>query len=273
MTDFFDWLSAADSGAAAERIASQFRLTHEEMRRTTDALVPAFMLGMQRAMANPAAWTTLVSDFTKSATVGGAAFPTPGAGRTVMNGLFGADLLQAIARQASLLTGQAPDVIEKMMPALGALTFQSMLQMMAAGPGSYPTDGAGQGMAEALRRSANAVEAFNRPSGAGGGGRAGAAAPMSSLFAEALRGGLPWMPAPSMRGGAMPGGDPFAFFTSMMSAFAPPAAPPPEPPRAAPAETKPTDPFTGMIGTAQTMQADYISEMLSLFDRHRQPKP
>jgi hypothetical protein len=286
MTDFFDWLRAGDAGPAAERIAAHFRLSQEEMRRTADALVPAFMLGMQRAMADPAGWSDLVGRVGQATAGGGGLFPGASAGRTVMDGLFNADLMHAIARQASVLTGQAPDVIEKMMPMLGALTFQSMLRTLAAAPGSFPTDAAGQTLAEAMRRSANAVEAFSRPSAQGAPGRPAAPA-MASLFAEALKGGVPWMPGGA--GASATPGDPFGFFGSMMKAFVPPGAPAASPSASAPkpgvakpgtakgepgtADGAPADPFFGLMDNARSLQADYVREMLSLFERHRPPKP
>ncbi|WP_279480626.1 hypothetical protein [Aureimonas sp. SK2] len=274
MTDFFDWLTATDAGVLADRLASQFRLSQEEMRRTTDALVPAFMLGFQRSMLDPDAWGRLLRGFAPALPFGASAsLPPTEAGEAFVRALFGPELAAAVARQASLLSGQAPDVIEKMMPALGLLSFQSMLQTMAAlsgqAPGAYPTDPAGQAMAEAMRRSANALEAFSRPADAP---RSSAQA-MTDLFAGALK-GWPWMGGPSA--GAL---DPMAMMTAWTTGWArmagmaapPPKAPPPPPkPPEAPRPASAPAPFAfaGMLANAQSLQAEYIREMLNVFERH-----
>lgn len=271
MTDFFDWLTATDAGVLADRLATQFRLSQEEMRRTTDALVPAFMLGFQRSMLDPDAWGKLLRGFAPSLPFGTASpLPSQEAGEAFVRTLFGPELAGAVARQASLLSGQAPDVIEKMMPALGLLSFQSMLQTMAAfgrqAPGSYPTDPAGQAMAEAMRRSANALEAFSRPADAP---RSQQQA-MTDLFAGALR-GWPWMNAAA----AQPM-DPMALMTAWTGGWMRPSAPaaPPPPRQPAPAPERgspaPSGPFAfaGMLANAQSLQAEYMREMLGLFDRY-----
>lgn len=279
MTDFFDWLTATDAGALADRLAEQFRLSQDEMRRTTDALVPAFMLGIQRAMADPAAWGRLMQGFAPLMPMlaGGSAtgLPSREAGEAVMRGLFSPDLVPAIARQASLLTGQAPDVIERMMPALGVLTLQSMMQTMsilaARSPASYPTDPAGHALAETMRRSANAIEAFSRPSAASP--QIANASAMGSVFADALK-GFPWMaPFASAPGTGLPT-DPFTFFSTMMAGFAKTAtsAPAPKPAEPASANAPASFPFAGMLANMHSVQADYMREMSALFDRHRSDK-
>ncbi|WP_182086692.1 hypothetical protein [Aureimonas sp. ME7] len=273
MTDFFDWLSATDAGALTERLATEFRLSQEEMRRTADALLPAFLLGFQRAMGDADAFARLVANAAPWLPTGAGAahLPPKGPGEAFTHSLFGSDLSAAIARQASLLTGLAPDVLAKMMPALGALTFQSMLQTMAtAAPGGtagYPGDWAGQALAETMRRSANAVEAFHRPSG----GDRHTGQPMQNLFADALR-GFPWMgglpqPAPGVPA------DPFGYLTLWSEGWArmvQGAAPTERKPSGAPGGDGVPGPFplAGFLADAQARQADYIREMMALFERH-----
>ncbi len=232
------------------------------------------MLGFQRSMLDPDAWGKLLRGFAPALPFGAASgLPPREAGEAFVRTLFGPELAASVARQASLLSGQAPDVIEKMMPALGLLSFQSMLQTMAAlsgqGPGSYPTDPAGQAMAEAMRRSANALEAFSRPADAP---RSSTQA-MTDLFAGALR-GWPWMSGPAAKAV-----DPMAMMTAWTTGWArmagaaapqPPRAPePPPPPR--PKDTAPPAApfaFAGMLANAQSLQADYMREMLAVFERH-----
>jgi len=250
MPDFFDWLSAADAGQATDRLAERFRLSGQEMRAATDALVPAFMLAMRRAMGDPAAWEA-VTQAAGAFVPGTGATPSPADGKRLMDALFGSELSEAVARRASALTGQTPEAMRAMMPALGALTLQSMLGMAQAAGGRYPTDGAGQAMAEAMRRSAAAVEAFNRPSGAPGGGAS------AGLFGDAMRMGFPWMAWPPA-GAGVPA-DPFALFGTLFQTPVP-DAPKARAPGAAPS-------FWDMMSSAQAAQAEAAREMMALFTR------
>jgi len=250
MPDFFDWLSAADAGQATDRLAERFRLSGEEMRATTDALVPAFMLGLRRAMGDPAAWEA-VTQAAGAFVPGTGAPPSVGDGKRLLDALFGPELSDAVARRASALTGQTPEAVRAMMPALGALTLQSMLGMAQGSGGRYPSDGAGQALAEAMRRSAAAVEAFNRPS-------TGAGAP-ANLFADAMRMGFPWMSWPPGPGGAAMA-DPFAMFGALFQTPVP-DAPKPR------AQTSAPPTFWDMMTGAQAAQAEAAREMMALFTR------
>ncbi|WP_062013332.1 DUF937 domain-containing protein [Aureimonas sp. AU4] len=255
MPDFFDWLSAADAGQATDRLAERFRLSQEEMRATTDALVPAFMLGLRRAMGDPEAWAG-VTQAAQAFVPGTGALPSAADGRRLLDALFGSELSEAVARRVSALTGQTPDAIQTMMPALGALTIQSMLGMAGR---HYPTDNAGQALAEALKRSAAAVEAFNRPSGSQ------PAAGTMPFFADAMRMGLPWMSWPGMAGGGgAPPADPFAMFAGLFQPPLPKGRPESPPPRAA--SPSPSS-FWDMMSDAQAAQAEAVREMMALFQR------
>ncbi|NDW03930.1 hypothetical protein [Jiella pacifica] len=207
MTDFFDWLTASDSGVAADRLADTFKLSHEELRKTMTALAPAFALALQRAMIVPGAWSEIsrhYQPFVKSEasdlSVGATNSPL---GRDLSNALFGSkDLVSSVARHVSVASGVAPDTVEMMIRNVSVMTIGTMLRMMMANltrgqpkelaEGDYP--GA---MAEMLRRSANAVEAMGRPSS-----EASRRAPpqlpgsdyLARLFSDALTGTVPWLP-------------------------------------------------------------------------------
>jgi hypothetical protein len=277
MTDFFDWLKVAGAGEAADKLALQFRLSPEEMRATTDALVPAYILGMQRAMIDPKSWSDLAERFGAMGGFGSTGFLSGPVGELVTRSLFGPDLTAAIARNASLLTGQAPDMLQQMMGPFGALVFGAALQTMAAGAASWPkgyaTDPAGQALAETMRRSANAVEAFHRPSG----GSAPSAVPgtpaaMMSFFSDAWRTTFPWAPQGPQGGAASPPAfpfDPFGMMGAMTKVFSPPSPAP----RPAPADSRQPrrDPVLDLITNAQSMQADYFTSMAALFERKAEP--
>ncbi len=278
MTDFFDWLKAAGAGEAADKLAHQFRLSPEEMRATTDALVPAYILGMQRAMIDPKSWSDLAQRFGAMGGFGGGGLLPGSAGELVTGSLFGPDLTAAIARNASVLTGQAPDILQKMMAPFGAMVFSAALQTLAAGasnwPKGYATDTAGQAMAEAMRRSANAVEAFHRPSNAVPNAPApGTPAAMMNLFSDAWRSAFPWMPQAPQAGIAAPSSpfDPLGLVAAMTQGFA--LAPPaPRAPSSSDSREKRRDPVLDMITNAQSLQADYLKSMMMLFEKKAEPK-
>ncbi|MBO0903021.1 hypothetical protein [Jiella sonneratiae] len=208
MTDFFDWLTASDSGIGADRLADAFNLSHEELRKTMTALAPAFALALQRAMIVPGAWSEISRHYkpflnTEASDVafGGAMSPFAG---DLSRSLFGSqELVSAVARHVSVASGVAPDTVETMMRNISVMTIGTMLQMMFANltrsqpkelvEGNYP--GA---IAEMLRRSANAVEAMGRPSDEARPRKSAPQLPgsdyLSRLFANALTGTLPWLP-------------------------------------------------------------------------------
>ena len=146
---------------------------------------------------------------------------------------------------------------------------------MAAGAGSwsknFPTDTAGQTLAEAMRRSANAVEAFHSPSTPSP--APGSPAAMTALFSDAWRAAFPWaMPAAGAPTRSAPPPapsfplDPFGMMAAMTRVFAGPAAPPPPAPTPD-SQARRRDPVLDMITNAQSMQADYFSAMAALFDK------
>ncbi len=292
MTEFFDWLTAVDSGLGTDRLRERFRLSEEEMRRTTEALAPAFVLGLQRLMSDTAAW----ADFNRRLAAFAPSGTDPASAMTArpaafMTDLFGTRALaDSVSRQASLMAGVSPDTIAKMMPELGLMTLRAMMTMVASGPMSSaaaPGDAAGRATAEWMRRSANAIEAFSRPSSEAS---PPPRADLQSLFSDALAGGFAWMmpqprgggrqPAPPRESGSAPSA-PFPFFG--FPSFLPPVpenTSPAQPPKAATAETRSPGgaeasaggPFDGMAKAAEagrSMQETYAREMMALFDRHR----
>lgn len=207
MTDFFDWLTASDSGIGADRLADAFKLSHQELRKTTTALAPAFALALQRAMIVPGAWGEIsrlykpfIGDGSSDLAQGATTSP---AAKDLATALFGsADLVSSVARQVSVASGVAPDTVEIMIRNISVMTIGTMLRMMMANltrnqprelaEGNYP--GA---MAEMLRRSANAVEAMGRPSNEPQ-RRPQPQMPgsdyLNKLFSDALTGTIPWLP-------------------------------------------------------------------------------
>ncbi|MCE7029044.1 hypothetical protein [Jiella avicenniae] len=209
MTDFFDWLTASDSGVAADRLADTFKLSHEELRKTMTALAPAFALALQRAMIVPGAWSDIARHYQPFVQSEASDFPVGATnsplGRDLSNALFGSkDLVSSVARHVSVASGVAPDTVEMMIRNVAVMTIGTMLQMMMANLTRSQPKGLAEGdypgaMAEMLRRSANAVEAMGRPSDQPPPGRR-LPMPMpgsdylNQMFSNALTGTLPWLP-------------------------------------------------------------------------------
>lgn len=280
MAGFQDWLTVNDPERLAAAMAEQFRLSQKELEKAQAALQPAFALALQNAMASPAAWSTLATAF--SAAMPGKGLPGVEHGTAFLETVFGSDALtQAIARQASLFAGIAPDTMQKLMPGLAllgldAMMRQTMAQIARNQPEGLATGDFGGATAEMMRRGANAVEALSRPSGT-----RSPSAPFADAFATMAQ-GFGWNPAPAPAA-APPTPEPFnpmMPFASFLEAFgknlgdpaAPPAPAPAEPPPA-PAGTAqgPYDAVGSLLRSGQKMQEDYAREMALLFDRHPPP--
>ena len=110
MNGFADWLAAtAQMQQAMQGLQAQFRLSEHEMREATDALAPAFLLGLRRLQANQAAFADMMGKVSLLPT------DSRAAGNTAMKGLFGpSGLADAVARQASMVSGLAPDTLMKL---------------------------------------------------------------------------------------------------------------------------------------------------------------
>ncbi|MBC8128855.1 MAG: hypothetical protein H7Y08_00870 [Rhizobiaceae bacterium] len=198
MAGFNDWLDVTDPKLMAESLADQFRLSQNEFLKAQQALAPAFALGFQRAMTDPKAWSNLQG-------AGASMLPGAGGGQApqILDLFFGSDALtNAVARQASLFAGIAPDTIQKLMPSLAMLSMDAMMRATMANlarqhPQGLATGDFGGATAEMMRRGANAVEALTRPSDEAArrrDERSGLApAFFGDVFQEAMKGGLAWM--------------------------------------------------------------------------------
>ena len=299
MAGFQDWLGVTDPKLLAETMAEQFRLSQNELEKAQAALQPAFALGLQKAMANPAAWNDMARAFT-AMVPGGGGLPRAERGNAFLDTVFGSDALtEAIARQASLFAGIAPDVMQKLMPGLAMLSMDAMLRQTMANlarhqPAGLATGDFGGATAEMMRRGANAVEALSRPSDARG--PPSATPSFVDAFSDAMKQGFAWMPGaappPPAAADARSAKEAAPFnpmlpFATVFEAFskgmqgaleakdeAP--LPTPEPPvesrakRAEPVDNR-EDPVGDLLRTGQKLQEDYAREMAGLFERYQTP--
>lgn len=237
MAGFRDWQAVTDPKLLAEALAEQFRLSQNELEKAQAALQPAFALGLEKAMASPSAWTDLASAFAAMLPGDGSVTPGIDRGQAFVETVFGSDALtQAIARQASLFAGIAPDTLQKLMPGLALLSMEAMVRQTMASlarhqPAGLTTGDFGGAAAEMMRRGANAVEALSRPSGETAARTAAKAAnPFADAFGAALKQGSAWMsaaPAARAPSHAAPAQDPaegtfnpMLPFAAMFDAFA-----------------------------------------------------
>lgn len=311
MTDFFDWLTTSDSGLAADRLASAYNLSPSELHETTQALAPAFSLALMRAMSNPATATDLSRQFApffaKTDATSRMAAERDQVGQ-LTESLFGSKaLVDAISRQVSSVTGTAPDTVRPLMRNLTLMAMQTMMQMVGASymrgveKGEFKVEDAPANVADMMRRSANALEAFSRPPNETP--RRNETPGMSNMFADAFQGPLPWLPPmpfmastnamkPKEEERALSGGDgtsdlPPMPFLAIFDGFArglayepernaAPDREPAEKPEPAPeteadeteAEMPAIDPagFGRLMDASAEMQADYLKRMTALFD-------
>lgn len=125
MVNLFDIMQTAQSGAAVANLSRQFGLSPTDTQRAVEALLPAFSMGLQRAAQNPAMLPPLLAMmgsgqytpfFDNAAGPRGAA-----SGGDVLAQVFGSpEVTRQIAQQASSMTGIGVQVLQEMMPVIGA---------------------------------------------------------------------------------------------------------------------------------------------------------
>lgn len=266
MTNFLDWLGAP-GGDAQALLARRFDARPEDIGRATEALGPAYLLGLQRLAGDVERWTSLMQTFVR---------PIPGTAPPPALALsfFGNDALtSAVAGEAARRANLPTEMITAMMPTLSAMTVEAVMRMAA--PGSrqaMPGDPVGAATAEMLRRSANAVEAFSRPST----GPAGALSPFPFLDMFALpfaaMGRAPASaPSPATPDVPMDALKPaaafLAAFTKGLSTQNTASSPHAE------VETETSDPLAALLSATQSAQGDYLRQMAALFGAHPPASP
>ena len=127
-------------GAGMDAMARQFGLTQDQAQRATEALLPAFMLGLQRSAGNPNAFANLMGAMTPGAAAPSTSQPQA-AGSQALGQLFGPpELTRQIAEQAAHWSGVSAQVMQQMMPivagaVIGGLSkFSEVMRDQAASP-------------------------------------------------------------------------------------------------------------------------------------------
>jgi hypothetical protein len=157
MFDFTEMMKHAQGGQAMLNLARHFGITPEQTSKVVEALMPAFIAGMQRQFSDPAASMKLMQAmFGQSGPTNPyfdpmAAFKpeTVSQGEEMLGHFFGSkEVSKAVADHVANMTGIGQQILTSMMPVVAAMTAGGLAEtpwgkMMA------PFLGAGGGAAKA----------------------------------------------------------------------------------------------------------------------------
>jgi Bacterial protein of unknown function (DUF937) len=252
MFSLFDMMRQAQGGAGLDNMARQFGVPPPQGQAAVAALLPALVMGLQRAAMDPATMreiTGLLSRapyaaFFQSAAQGFSPLARR-EGDQVLEQLFrSAEITRSVALQVAAFSGLGLELLRQMMPIIAAMFMGGLCVASDQGlsPWSAPN-----------RQSRGAL-----PSWSG----AFLAAPWP--WAEFLASLTPLAPAPAARA-TQPPPTPFeemmALFLAGLRPTAPPA-PPPQP-RSAP---NPAEAWSELMDTGREMQRQYLVLLRSLLD-------
>lgn len=139
MFTFADLMRQAQGGQALDNLATVYGLKRSDMEKLTAALLPAFQIGFQRSMQEPATMVDMLDPEKFGAAFEDArAAVSPAvteAGRMAMERLFGsAEAADVIARQAAQISGVGGDLVSKVMPAMTATLFGGIAKQVEESP-------------------------------------------------------------------------------------------------------------------------------------------
>lgn len=133
MVNLLDIMRQAQHGAGMDNMARQFGLSLGDAQRAVETLLPAFSLGFRRNAMNPGAFAPFLDAlssgryapfFDGTTLVPGGVTP-PGA--ELMGQIFGSpEVTRQIAQQASAMSGVGAQVLQRIMPTMGAVLMGGM---------------------------------------------------------------------------------------------------------------------------------------------------
>lgn len=203
MTNPFEAAGGRPGGTALEGMARQYGLSLDQAQRAFEALLPAFLLAMQRSAADPEGLAKLFGAPVSSQP--GRFYDSPGqaspaapsqAGAELMGRLFGSpEVARKVAEQAAAMTGIGLDMMARVLPAMAA-AFMGGLSQAGAGGDVAPLQGA-------------------RPDPNRSGAAVAAVQPWQAML-EAMR-GFPGLAAagPAEPGPGAPASDPFGVWRGL----------------------------------------------------------
>ena len=238
-------------GAGMDAMARQFGLTQDQAQRATEALLPAFMLGLQRSAGNPNAFANLMGAMTPGAAAPSTSQPQA-AGSQALGQLFGPpELTRQIAEQAAHWSGVSAQVMQQMMPIVAGAVIGGLSKF-----------------SEVMRDQAAS------PQAAAGNAAATPYAAWAEMMRTMLGGSSAAVPTPQAEPAAPPGGsspvDAWADMIRTMTGQAPVApepAPAPAPPQPKPEGERLQAAWSDALDTGRKAQEQYLATLQNIFDQ------
>jgi hypothetical protein len=262
MFNLFELMQNAHRGSAMDDMARQFGISPDQVRRTMEALLPAFAMGLQRRAAQPDGFAQLAAmmgsgqyarffDGWNAASAGEASRQ----GEDVLARLFGSkDISRAVASQAELMSGVSAEIVKRMMP-LTAATLMGGLARSAQN----------QGLTDVFARFAEMARGVGQPAPAAS---ANPPDPFSAwaAMAAAMLGGS--QPAPAKDPGlGVP--NPLAAWGELMKAMMGGAATETKPPEPeTPQAPNPAEMVSRMFETGREVQQQHLTSLQNIFDTY-----
>ena len=235
MLNWFDLIRQAQGNAGFDALSRQFQLSGDQQQKAMAAFMPAFMMGLQRAMTSPDA-----SRFLQSLMSGGyqTFWQAPGAaffpqaqkeGHVILDQLFGSDeASRRVAHQAADYAGIGVETMQQILPVLAGIFAGGVSQWMKA--------------------HSQMAQSFTPPEGAKA--QASSGNPWADLWGGWLKQAAPEQAAP-----ANPFQDVMTAFLQMA-----PAQKPPEPP------PQQSAPWQDMMEKGHEMQMQYLTSLQSILE-------
>lgn len=254
MVNLLDIMRQAQQGAGMDNMARQFGLSVADAQRAVETLLPAFSLGFRRNAMNPGAFGPFLDSlnsgryapFFDGATPGSGG-PPPGA--ELMGQIFGSpEVTRQIAQQASVMSGVGAQVLQQMMPTIGAVLVGGMTRYASL-----------EGVSDVLRQWADwlkvAAAAQNARSKPAPPDLYGAwAGLVGSMFGVAPQQSAPAPPAPT---------DPWSQLMAMMTGQWTKPEPPPPPP---PAQPNAFSALAQMFEAGREVQTQHLAQFQEILD-------
>lgn len=142
MVNLFEMLARAQGGAALDMFSRQFRLTPQQTEAAVEALLPAFIIGLQRMASTPEGLYKLGNLVAQSSYQSFFNNPAAGlfgqkgeqVGNTAVSTLFGSqEIARAVAAQAAQFAGIGTTVMERMLPLMTAMMLGGLSQAFRPG--------------------------------------------------------------------------------------------------------------------------------------------
>lgn len=251
MVTLFDIVRQAQGGSALDNLSRQFGLNPDQTRHVVEAFLPAFTLGLQRAAANPFAFSQLLDMMSSGRYApyfdGGFGAPRSSEGQQVLERLFGSpEVTRQIAAQTSAMTGVGAQVAHQMMASVASIVMGGLFKSATV-----------EGLADFLRGWSDWLRTLRPPEPA-----PSRSAPAFSPFAAwtDLMTAMLGKPAPEKASPpALP--EPWSAFLEGLKGSSAPKPPPPPPSQPDPFAT-----LSKMFETGREVQAQHLANLQSIFD-------